>query len=164
MMHVSKLTKNKDALLEGKLTHLRLYISLVMRELRKDAKLTQSDLAARLGLKQAAISKLESHLRNHDLESIVRHLSEFDTELLVAVKKGSDVFQVSDDEESILVCVPKEVEEWADSDHKSVQEYVTSAVCHYNEVQCNYPTFHLKSPPRSPGLEKFRDPATQAAA
>ena len=134
MKHIPRLTTNKTALLEGQLTHLRLYLSLAARELRKDSKMTQKELAKRLGVRQAAVSKLEAPHRDHKLESIVRYLAALDAELLVAVKHGNDVFQVSDDDEWAVACFKQEVRIWAEDAGEDLQTYVCKALdCYKHE-------------------------------
>jgi transcriptional regulator with XRE-family HTH domain len=140
---ILRITDDPKAIVEGKLTHLRLYLSLATRELRDEAGLTQKELAQRLGVQQAAVSKLESANKDHDLESVLRHLAALDAELLMAVKKGDDVFQVSDDEDTLLVDVPAQVAEWAEEAGKDPREYVNDAVVHYRETQKSLPAVHL---------------------
>ncbi len=143
MAHIPRLTTDKQAVLEGKLTHLRMYLALAMRELRTEANLTQKELATSLGVQQAAVSKLESHNRDHKLESIVRQLAALDAELLVAVKKGDDIFQVSDDEAHLLVDLPAEVADWADEAGVELREYVMDAVEHHRDFSSQYPTGNM---------------------
>jgi len=120
------LTERRE-LLEGKLVHLRLELALVMQELRGASGLTQAELAERLNVKQPAIAKLE-RAGDHKLESLMRYLCEFDADLLMAVKQGDTTVQVSDDEEHLLVALPREVDEWAAEQDKSLDEFVMEAV------------------------------------
>lgn len=43
----------------------------------------------------------------------MRYLGELGAELLVAVRHGDDVVQVSDGRERLLVALPREVDDWA---------------------------------------------------
>ncbi len=63
-----------EVVLAGKLEYLRLYLTDAMREIRSKAGLTQAQLAEKLGVQQAAVSKLESALKDHELESVVNYL------------------------------------------------------------------------------------------
>lgn len=114
-------------LLEGKLLRLRLELALVMQELRDGAGLTQSELAKRLDVQQPAIAKLE-RAGDHKLGSIMRYLCEFDADLLMAVKQDDTVVQVSSAEEYLLVALPREVDEWAAEQDKSLEGFVMEAV------------------------------------
>lgn len=120
------LTERRE-LLEGKLVHLRLELAIVMQELRDGADLTQAELAERLNVKQPAIAKLE-RAGDHKLESIMRYLCELDADLLMAVKQGDTTVQVSDDEEHLLVALPREVDEWAAEQDMDLDEFVMQAV------------------------------------
>lgn len=115
--------EQRRAQLEGKLTHLRLELALVMQELRAEYGLTQRELAERLNVKQPAVAKLE-RAGDHKLESILRYLSEFDADLLVAVKQGNTTVQVSDDESYLLVALPREVDKWAAERDMRLDEFV----------------------------------------
>lgn len=117
----------RQALLEGKLVHLRLELAIVMQELREGSGLTQAELAERLNVKQPAIAKLE-RAGDHKLESILRYLGEFDADLLMAIKQGDTTVQISDDEEHLLVALPREVDEWAAEQDKNLDEFVMEAV------------------------------------
>lgn len=120
-------TAERQALLEGKLVHLRLELAIVMQELREGSGLTQAELAERLNVKQPAIAKLE-RAGDHKLESILRYLGEFDADLLMAVKQGDTTVQVSDDEEHLLVALPREVDGWAAEQELDLDEFVMRAV------------------------------------
>ena len=113
--------------LEGKLVHLRLELALVMQELREESGLTQSELAKRLNVQQPAVAKLE-RAGDHKLESLMRYLCEFDADLLMAVKQGDTTVQVSDDEEHLLVALPREVDDWAAEQDLDLDEFVLRAV------------------------------------
>lgn len=116
----------RRALLEGKLVHLRLELALVMQELRAGSGLTQSEIAKRLNVQQPAIAKLE-RAGDHKLESIMRYLCEFDADLLMAVKQDDTVVQVSSDDDHLLVALPREVDDWAAEQDKSLDEFVLQA-------------------------------------
>ncbi|MFA5550599.1 MAG: helix-turn-helix domain-containing protein [Trueperaceae bacterium] len=120
-------TAERRELLEGKLVHLRLELALVMQELREGSGLTQSELASRLKVQQPAVAKLE-RAGDHKLESLMRYLCEFDADLLMAVKQGDTTVQVSDDEEHLLVALPREVDEWAAEQDLDLDEFVMQAV------------------------------------
>lgn len=117
----------RRALLEGKLVRLRLELALVMQELREESGLAQSELAARLGVQQPAIAKLE-RAGDHKIGSVMRYLCEFGADLLVAVKQGDIVVQVSTDDEDLIVTVPREVDEWAAEQDLGLAEFVIGAV------------------------------------
>lgn len=76
---------------------LRLKLTEVMMEARKRAGLTQAELAERLGVGQARISKLENANNDRTIDSVVAYLTALDAELLVAVRQGEQVFQASRD-------------------------------------------------------------------
>ncbi|GJD21368.1 XRE family transcriptional regulator [Rivularia sp. IAM M-261] len=120
-----------EVVLAGKLEYLRLYLTDAMRELRSKAGLTQAQLAEKLGVQQAAVSKLESALKDHELESVVNYLHALGADLLVAVKQGKDLYQASDNEEVLLVDVPISVAQLASTAGMSAREYVNTAVDSY---------------------------------
>jgi len=99
-----------------------------MREIRNKAGLTQTQLAEKLGVQQAAVSKLESALKEHELESVLYYLHALGADLLVAVKQGDDLYQVSDNEGVLLVDIPDVVAQNALAANMSVREYVRVAV------------------------------------
>lgn len=76
---------------------LRLKLTEVMMEARKQAGLTQAQLAERLGVQQARISKLENGNNDRTIDSVVAYLTAVDAELLIAVRQGEQVFQASRD-------------------------------------------------------------------
>ncbi len=84
----TQVSDDPEVVLAGKLEYLRLYLTDAMRELRTKTGLTQAQLAEKLGVQQAAVSKLESALKNHELESVLNYLHQLDADLLVAVKQG----------------------------------------------------------------------------
>ena len=102
----TKVSDDPEVFLAGKLEYLRLYLTDAMRELRTKAGLTQAQLAEKLGVQQAAVSKLESALKDHELESVVNYLHKLDADLLVAVKQGDEFYQVSDNSGIVLVDLP----------------------------------------------------------
>lgn len=109
------------------LTHLRLELALAMQALRTGAGLTQRELADRLGVLQPAVAKLE-RAGDHKLGSVLRYLAELDAELLVAVRQGDDVVQVSDDREHLLVALPAEVDGWASEAGMELDAFVLQAI------------------------------------
>lgn len=120
-----------EVVLAGKLEYLRLYLTDAMRELRCKAGLTQAQLAEKLGVQQAAVSKLESALKDHELESVVNYLHVLGADLLVAVKQGEDLYQASENEEVLLVDVPISVAQLASTAGMSAREYVHAAIESY---------------------------------
>jgi len=124
----TKVSDDSEVILAGKLEYLRLYLTDAMRELRSKAGLTQAQLAEKLGVQQAAVSKLESALKDHELESVLKYLHTLGADLLVAVKQGEELYQVSDTESGLLVDVPSYVQELASTAGMSPREYVLSAI------------------------------------
>lgn len=120
-------TTAKDFEHASKLAHLRLELALVMQTLRSTAGLTQAELAQRLGVNQPAIAKLE-RVGDHKIENVLRYLGELDADLLVAVRQGSDVVQVSDDREHLLVALPREVDDWAAAADSDLDAFVMEAL------------------------------------
>ncbi|MBH8577904.1 helix-turn-helix domain-containing protein [Nostocaceae cyanobacterium CENA369] len=123
-----KVSDDPEVILAGKLEYLRLYLTDAMREIRNKAGLTQAQLAEKLGVQQAAVSKLESALKEHELESVLHYLHALGADLLVAVKKGDELYQASDNEGVLLVDVPNVVFQKALAANMSVREYVRVAV------------------------------------
>ena len=123
-----KVSDEPEVILAGKLEYLRLYLTDAMREIRNKTGLTQAQLAQKLGVKQAAVSKLESALKEHELESVLHYLHTLGADLLVAVKQGDDLYQASDNEGVLLVDVPDVVFQKALAANMSVREYVRVAV------------------------------------
>ncbi|MEH2452685.1 helix-turn-helix domain-containing protein [Nostoc sp.] len=123
-----KVSDEPEVILAGKLEYLRLYLTDAMREIRNKAGLTQAQLAEKLGVKQAAVSKLESALKEHELESVLHYLHALGADLLVAVKQGDDLYQASDNEGVLLVDVPDVVAKKALAANISVREYVRVAI------------------------------------
>lgn len=127
----------RNARLAGRLTHLRLELALAMQELRKGSGLTQEELADRLGVKQPAVAKLE-RAGDHKIETVMRYLAEFHADLLVAVKQGDDLVQVSDDDDLLLVALPPEVDAWAEQRGKDLDEFVLDAVRYAHDEARGY--------------------------
>ncbi|MCC5645060.1 helix-turn-helix domain-containing protein [Nostoc sp. CHAB 5824] len=123
-----KVSDEPEVILAGKLEYLRLYLTDAMREIRNKAGLTQAQLAQKLGVKQAAVSKLESALKEHELESVLHYLHALGADLLVAVKQEDDLYQASNNEGVLLVDVPDVVFQKALAANMSVREYVRIAV------------------------------------
>jgi transcriptional regulator with XRE-family HTH domain len=123
-----KVSDDPEVILAGKLEYLRLYLTDAMRELRVSSGLTQAQLAEKLGVQQAAVSKLESALKDRELESVLHYLHTLGGDLLVAVKQGDNLYQVSDNEGMLLVDVPASVAQNARLAGMSLREYVSVAI------------------------------------
>ncbi|MEH2244846.1 helix-turn-helix domain-containing protein [Nostoc sp.] len=123
-----KVSDEPEVILSGKLEYLRLYLTDAMREIRNKAGLTQAQLAEKLGVKQAAVSKLESALKEHELESVLHYLHALGADLLIAVKQGDELYQASDNKGVLLVDVPDVVAQKALAANMSVREYVRVAI------------------------------------
>lgn len=87
---------------------LRLKLTEVMIDARKRAGLTQAQVAERMGVQQARISKLENGNNDRTIDSVAAYLTAVDAELLVAVRQGEQILQASRD--CWLVDVPNIVE------------------------------------------------------
>jgi len=111
----------------ARLTHLRLELALAMQTLRASVGLTQRELADRLGVNQPAVAKLE-RVGDHKIESVVRYLGELGAELMVTVRHGDEVVQVSDDHERLLVALPREVDDWAAAADMGLDAFVMQAL------------------------------------
>lgn len=122
------ISDDPEVVLAGKLEYLRLYLTDAMRDLREKAGLTQAEFAKKLGVQQAAISKLESAAKDHKLESVLQYLHALDADLLVAVKQGEDLYQVSENEGCVLVDLPKSVQELAAAKGMTVRDYILRTV------------------------------------
>jgi hypothetical protein len=83
-------------------------------------------------VQQAAVSKLESALKDHELESVLKYLHTLGADLLLAVKQGEELYQVSDTESGLLVDVPSYVQELASTAGMSTREYVQAAIGHFS--------------------------------
>ena len=71
--------------LEGALEHLRIMLSVEMKDLRHRRGMTQAQLAKRLDCNQSWVSKVESADQNTGIESILRYLFELDADLILGV-------------------------------------------------------------------------------
>ena len=129
----TKVSDDPGVILEGKLEYLRLYLTDAMRELRTKVGLTQAQLAEKLGVQQAAVSKLESALKDREFESVLRYLQALGADLLVAVKSGDEFYQVSYSEGVVLVDVPVGVRALAEAEGMSLREYVRAAIRHFSQ-------------------------------
>jgi len=109
------------------LTRLRLELALAMQTVRASVGLTQKELADRLGVNQPAVAKLE-RVGDHKIESVVRYLGELGAELMVAVRHGDEIVQLSDDRERILVALPREVDDWAAAGDMDLDVFVMQAL------------------------------------
>ncbi|GAB1544004.1 hypothetical protein NUACC21_66800 [Scytonema sp. NUACC21] len=125
------MSDDPKVVLAGKLEYLRVYLIDAMRELRTKAGLTQAQLAEKLGVQQAAVSKLESALKDHELESVLHYLHILEADLLVAVKRGEDFYQVSDKEEVLLIDVPVSIAQKAEDAGMSLRQYVHATTENY---------------------------------
>lgn len=123
-----KIGDDREVILAGKLEYLRLYLTDAMRQLRSKAGLTQAQLAEKLGVQQGAVSQLESALNDRNLESVLEYLHALDADLLIAIKQGDELYQVSDNEGVVLVDVPKEMQELASARGRSIGEYVRTGI------------------------------------
>lgn len=83
---------------------LRLKLTEVMIEARKRAGLTQSEVAQRMGVGQARVSKLENANNDRTIDSVVAYLMAVDAELSVAVRQNGELHQAS--RESLTVDLP----------------------------------------------------------
>lgn len=127
-----QVSDDPEVILAGKLEYLRVYLTDAMRQLRNKAGLTQAQLAEKLGVQQAAVSKLESPLKEHELESVLHYLHTLGADLLVAVKQGEELYQVSDKEEVLLVDVPASIAQKASAAEMSVRDYVYKAIWQFS--------------------------------
>lgn len=127
-----EISDDPEVTLAGKLEYLRLYLTDAMREIRKKSELTQAQLAEKLGVQQAAVSKLESPLKEHEVESVLHYLHTLEADLLVAVKHGEDLYQVSDNEEVLLIDVPAQLEQQALATGMNVRQYVREAIAQFS--------------------------------
>jgi transcriptional regulator with XRE-family HTH domain len=127
-----------EVILAGKLEHLRLYLTDAMRELRSKKGFTQAELAKKLGVQQAAVSKLESPLKDHELESVLHYLHALDADLLMAVKQGKELYQVTENQEVLLVDIPISVAQEAEKAGMTVRDYVHAAVDNLSPTKKKY--------------------------
>jgi transcriptional regulator with XRE-family HTH domain len=134
-----------ETILAGKLEYLRLYLTDAMRTIREKAGLTQAQLAEKLGVQQAAVSKLESALKDRKLDSVLHYLQVLDADLLMAVKQGNDLYQVSDNERLVLVDLPEDVVDLASAAGMSLREYLLAAVRSFSEKKVSAIEIFLSS-------------------
>jgi transcriptional regulator with XRE-family HTH domain len=127
-----KISDDPEVTLAGKLEYLRLYLTDAMREIRTKVGLTQAQLAEKLGVQQAAVSKLESPLKEHEIESVLHYLHTLEADLLVAVKHEEDLYQVSENEEVLLIDIPVNIEEKAAAVGMNIRQYVWDAIAQYS--------------------------------
>ena len=74
---------------------LRVRLTDGMRQVRQLAGLTQADLAARMGISQGRVSRLESVDSDRRLDGVAAHLHAVGADLIVALKLGDAVIQVA---------------------------------------------------------------------
>lgn len=134
-----------ETILAGKLEYLRFYLTDAMRTIREKAGLTQVQLAAKLGVQQAAVSKLESALKDRKLDSVLHYLQVLDADLLMAVKQGNDLYQVSDNGGLVLVDLPEDVVDLAGAAGMSLREYLLAAVRSFSEKKVSAIEIFLSS-------------------
>lgn len=127
-------TTSSSAVVEGQLTHLRLRLAQTLRSLREKEGLTQAQLAERLGVKQAAISKLESPYKAHDLETILRVLASLNVEFVAAIRDESGLRPLTALRGEALVTVPLDIAEDAADHGLPLQEYICAATDRYRDV------------------------------
>ena len=96
--HLASLTPNTpDMRRVGKQAWLRLALTDAMIAARKEAGMTQKDVAEALGVSQSWVSKLESANYDHQLESVVSHLDAVGAELMLTVKVGDKAIAVENE-------------------------------------------------------------------
>lgn len=127
----------QHAELERKITRLKLELALALRELRLESGYSPSDMAKQLGWADAEAVAFE-RAGNHTLEALMRYLDLLDAELLVMVRQGNDTLQVSDDGEMLLVGLPRQVDQWAEAQGLSLDEFVLKAVRAAHEKAQHY--------------------------
>lgn len=126
-------TDNPAVVAEGQLTHLRLRLAHTLRTLREKEGLTQAAMAARLGLKQAAISKLESPYKAHDLETILRVLAVLDIEFVAALRDENGLRPLTPMRDEALVTVPLDIADDAAEHGLSLRDYICHATDRYRD-------------------------------
>jgi transcriptional regulator with XRE-family HTH domain len=87
--------KDAPTRLLAKQERIRLGISLGMRNLRKRARLSQRELAAKLGVGQSWISKLENAAFDHKVESLVKYLDGLSAGLSLGIELGGEAFRIN---------------------------------------------------------------------
>jgi DNA-binding XRE family transcriptional regulator len=73
---------------------LRLELARYMRKAREKAGLTQAEVATRLGVKQAWISKLENSNYDHKLESVLTYFDAIGAEMDLRVRLGTAEYAI----------------------------------------------------------------------
>lgn len=139
-------TNEPNAVAEGQLTYLRLRLAHTLRTLREQEGLTQGQLADRLGIKQAAVSKLESPYKNHDLETILRVFAALDVEFVAAVRDDQGLRPLTPMREEALVTVPSDIAEDAAERGQTLTQYLCQAADHYRDGY----EYHLKRASSAP--------------
>lgn len=76
---------------------LRLKLTELMIEARKRAGLTQTELAERMGVQQARVSKLENANYDRTVDSVASYLVALESELKLAVEQNGEVFSTLND-------------------------------------------------------------------
>lgn len=130
---------NTSAVAEGHLTHLRLRLAHTLRTLREKEGLTQAQLAERLGVKQAAISKLESPYKAHDLETILRVLASLNVEFVAAIRDQDGLRPLTPLRDEMLVTLPTQLADEAAQHGLSLEEYVGRATEGYSNYNLKVP-------------------------
>ena len=82
--------------LEEVLEHLRIMLSVEMKDLRSCRGLTQAQLAERLGCNQSWVSKVENAENNTGIESILRYLFALDANLVLGVLDNEQFLPVTE--------------------------------------------------------------------
>ena len=96
--HLASLTPNTpDMRRVGKQAWLRLALTDAMIAARKEAGMTQKDVAEALGVSQSWVSKLESANYDHQIESVVSHLDAVGAELMSTVKVSDKAIAVENE-------------------------------------------------------------------
>lgn len=160
------ISDDPETILAGKLEYLRLYLTDAMRTIREKAGLTQAQLAEKLGVQQAAVSKLESALKDRKLDSVLHYLQVLDADLLMAVKQGNELYQVSDNEGLVLVDLPEDVVDLASAAGMSLREYLLAAIGSFSEKKVSAIEIFLSSddPVAVRVRERLQKPLSEIAA
>lgn len=102
--------------LEKGLEHLRIMLSVEMKDLRNRREVTQAQLAERLGCNQSWVSKVESADQNTGIESILRYLFEMEADLVLGILDDQKFLPVTEAAESWW----KDREKWGCFDEASL--------------------------------------------
>lgn len=82
--------------LENELEHLELVIPAMLLKIRKDAGLTQAELARRMGCNEPHVSKIEQRSSGlPQIRTLVRYLSAAGARLMIGARHGGQVHDVS---------------------------------------------------------------------